>query len=150
MRYLRSIYGKLYGARIIRGKQLPLKYQYYGGADWFTVRDDCAKNVLEFSEKEPEFETLSVDFLSGAEIYYVSIFEMIKGTCSIEDKNMLRYVDWKERGRILTVGNPNTCTMDFVDDIEQSGAYFARKFDTKIDSEIIKYFYENSDIVSTM
>lgn len=40
--------------------------------------------------------------------------------------------------------------MDFVNDIEQLRAYLARKFDTKIDSEIIKYFYENSDIVSTM
>lgn len=140
MRYLRSIYGRLYGMGVIPGKQLPKQYLYYGGADWFTMRSDCAKNVLRFAAEEPEFEALFIDSLSGAEIYYVSIFEMTKGNYPIDDKNMLRYVDWKDRGQILSVGSPNTCTMEFVEDIEKSGAFFARKFDMNVDAAIIEYF----------
>ena len=54
--------------------------------------------------------------------------------------NMLRYVDWAPRGQILPIGSPNTCTMDFLHDIEYSGAFFARKFNMSVDSEIINYF----------
>lgn len=53
---------------------------------------------------------------------------------------MLRYVDWKNRGQVRSVGAPNTCTMDFIDEINNSGAFFARKFDKKIDSAIVDYY----------
>lgn len=146
MRYLRSIYGKCYGAGIISGKRLPDKYLYYGGADWFTVRNDCVRNILDFSNTENEFEELFVDSLSGAEIYYVSIIQMTKGNYQVEDKNMLRYVDWKNRGQVRSVGAPNTCTMDFIDEINNSGAFFARKFDKKIDSAIVDYFCNKTSL----
>lgn len=42
---------------------------------------------------------------------------------------------------------PNTCTMDFVEDIEGSEAFFARKFDIDTDSEIIDYFLQKTDMV---
>ena len=147
MRYLRSIYGKLYGIGVIRGKKLPEQYLYFGGADWFTMRNDCAENVLKFAKKESEFESLFIDSLSGAEIYYVSIFEMTKGKCAIDDKNMLRYIDWKDRGQVLSVGSPNTCTMEFVEDLERSRAFFARKFDMNVDSEIVEYFCKKTGVL---
>lgn len=148
MRYLRSVYGKLYGIGVIPGKKLPEQYLYYGGADWFTMRSDCALNVLKFSQKEQEFELLFIDSLSGAEIYYVSIFEMTKGDCALDDKNMLRYIDWEDRGQILSVGSPNTCMMEFVKDIENSQAFFARKFDLNIDSAIVEYFCTKTGVIS--
>lgn len=140
MRYLRSIYGKLYGAGIIPGKKLPKQYLYYGGADWFTVREDCVEDLLCFIKREEKFESLFFYSLSGAEIYYVSIFNMTSKGVDIENMNMLRYVDWAPRGQILPIGSPNTCTMDFLHDIEYSGAFFARKFNMSVDSEIINYF----------
>ena len=147
MRYLRSIYGKLYGIGLIRGKKLPEQYLYFGGADWFTMRNDCVQNVLKFAQRESEFESLFIDSLSGAEIYYVSIFEMTKGKCVLDDKNMLRYIDWKDRGQVLSVGSPNTCTMEFVEDLERSRAFFARKFDMNVDSEIVEYFCKKTGIL---
>ena len=146
MRYLRSIYGRLYGKGIIRGSKLPEQYQYYGGADWFTIRNDCVEKLLAFVDKESEFEALFVDSLSGAEIYYVSIIQMTKGDNPMDDQNMLRYIDWNNRGQTLTVGSPNTCTMDFLEDIESSGAFFSRKFDTRVDAKIIDYFMKKTGV----
>lgn len=140
MRYFRSIYGKLYGAGLIPGKKLPKQYLYYGGADWFTIREDCVVDLLHFIEKEEAFESLFFSSLSGAEIYYVSIFNMTSKGKEVENANMLRYVDWRARGQKLPIGSPNTCTMDFVNDIEDSGAFFARKFNMLIDSVVIGYF----------
>ena len=146
LRYLRSLYGKLYGAKIIKGKKLPKKYKFYGGADWFTISGDCANELLEFIDREPEFQELFIRSLSGAEIYYVTLFEMLKADRPIEDKNLLRFIDWKPRGQKLSVGSPNTCTMSFLDEIEDSGCFFARKFNSEIDSEIIDYFLKKTGV----
>lgn len=146
LRYLRSIYGKLYGAKIIKGKKLPEKYTFFGGADWFTISDDCLLDLLEFIKREPEFDELFVHSLSGAEVYYVTLFEMLKKDRPIEDKNLLRFIDWSPRGQRLPVGSPNTCTMAFVEEIENSTCFFARKFDSKIDSEIIEYFLKKTGV----
>lgn len=42
-------------------------------------------------------------------------------------------------------GGPNICTMDFVEEIEELGAFFARKFDRDVDSSIINYFCNKTE-----
>ncbi|MBQ7379238.1 MAG: hypothetical protein IJW70_06105 [Clostridia bacterium] len=140
MRYARSLYGRLYGCGIIKGKKLPEQYPLYGGADWFTISHDCVRDVVHFLEQHRGFDEMFVHSLSGAEIYYVTLFEMLKGARSTQSNNMLRYVDWKERGQRLPVGAPNYCAMSFLQEIEASGRFFARKFDENYDSAIIAYF----------
>lgn len=140
VRYLRSLYGKAYGAKILRGRKLPGQYQYWGGSDWFTIREDCVQNVLKFQEQELEFEKLFYHSLIGTEIYYVSIFQMTKNDNKVSDCDSLRYVDWSDRGQILSPGSPNTIKMDFLSEIELSGKFFARKFDANVDRDVIDYF----------
>ena len=140
IRYLRSMYGRLYGAGILRSRKLPDQYTYYGGGAWFTIRRDCAEDFLDFTAREQAFEELFVHALSGDEIYFVSVFQMTKGDRPVCSTNMLRYVDWAERGQKQRPGSPNTLQMDFVDDIEASDAFFARKFDPKTDLQVIEYF----------
>ena len=94
----------------------------------------------------PDFQDLFKDSLSGAEIYYVTLFELLKGSRHSESLNMLRYIDWKDRGQKLTIGSPNTCAMSFLADIEQSQMFFARKFDAKYDSAIVDYFLDKCTI----
>lgn len=142
MRYLRSLYGKLYGAGFIKGKKLPDKYPLYGGADWFTISEQCVLDILDFLHDNPDFDELFVNSLSGAEIYYVTLFELLKGQRPVQSRNALRYIDWKNRSQKLAVGAPNTCSMDFLDEIENSNAFFARKFDLHYDIEIVKYYLE--------
>ena len=140
MRYLRSLYGRLYGVGIIKGKKLSSEYPLYGGADWFTVREDCVNDMFTFLESHPDFQEMFVDSLSGAEIYYVTLFEMLKDGRIAQNRNTLRYIDWKERGQKCSVGAPNTCSMDFLQEIEMSNCFFARKFDFHYDSEIVEYY----------
>ena len=144
MRYLRSIYGRLYGAGILRGRKLPEKYAYYGGGAWFTIRRDCAEDFLAFTRREQDFENLFVHALSGDEIYFVSVFQMTKEDRPVCSTNMLRYVDWNERGQKRSPGSPNTLKMDFAGEIEASGAFFARKFDPKADLQVIDYFLQKT------
>ena len=144
MRYVRSLYGKMYGAGIIKGRKLPEKYSYYGGDAWFTISHDCAKDYINFVKNNNEFNELFYDALCSDEIYYVSIFQMCKNNREVWDYNCLRYIDWQERGQELGAGSPNTCDMSFLQEIEQSNAFFARKFDRKHDSEIIDYFMQKT------
>lgn len=50
-------------------------------------------------------------------------------------------------GQVLSVGSPNTCTMEFVEDLERSRAFFARKFDMNVDSEIVEYFCKKTGVL---
>ncbi|MBQ8258682.1 MAG: hypothetical protein IJY97_03880 [Clostridia bacterium] len=147
LRYFRSIYGRLYGIGLIKGRNLPDEYEYYGGADWFTISHECVLKTLKFVETESKFTDLFINSLSGAEIFYVSVFQMVKGNASVSDQDMLRYIDWENRGQKLTVGSPNTCKMDFLSDIENSNNFFARKFDTNIDKEIVEYFLKKTGVM---
>lgn len=101
-------------------------------------------DTLDFLHDHPDFDELFVNSLSGTEIYYVTLFELLKGQRSVQSKNALRYIDWKEKGQKLAVGAPNTCCMDFLDEIEKSSAFFARKFDLHYDKEIVEYYLEKA------
>ncbi|MBQ7999879.1 MAG: hypothetical protein IJ298_01515 [Ruminococcus sp.] len=141
-RYLRSLYGRLYGAGIIKGKKLPPEYTFYGGHDWFTISEDCVNDLLAFVDSHPDFESLFIKSLSGAEIYYPTLFEALKSNKKVCNNSNLRYVDWKDRGQDLPPGSPNTCSMSFLDDIIASKKFFARKFSLAYDRKIIEYFLD--------
>lgn len=144
VRYARSIYGKMYGAGVIKGRHLPEKYSYYGGDAWFTISHDCAQDYIDFIDSNEDFNELFYNALCSDEIYYVSIFQMCKKDRAVWNHNALRYIDWENRGQKLGVGSPNTCDMSFLQEIEQSDAFFARKFDRNHDSDIIDYFMKKT------
>lgn len=126
IRYISSIYGKLYGVGVIKGKQLPSEYVFYGGADWFTISEACVKELLSFVETHTDFKDLFINSLSGAEIYYLTLFEMLKSSRVVQNTNALRHIDWKERGQQRSAGALNTCSMDFVDEILASKAFLQK------------------------
>ncbi|MBE5892153.1 MAG: hypothetical protein E7286_02095 [Lachnospiraceae bacterium] len=140
IRYLRGMYGRMYETGILKGRKLPEQYPLYGGCDWFTVREDCVRDVLTFLEVHPDFKEMFVHSLSGGEIYYVTLFELTKKERPVCSGNHLRFIDHRERGRKREVGSPNICTMDMLGVIERSQLFFARKFDEDVDAEIIAYY----------
>lgn len=142
LRYLRSLYGKLYGIGILRGKKLPDEYPLYGGADWFTVSEECVDDMFDFLRKNEKFQKLFVHSLSGAEIYYVTIFEMIKKQRSVCNWNSLRFADHRTKSANRNPGSPNVCTITYLPILERTQAFFARKFDIDIDKDIVEYFVE--------
>lgn len=140
IRYIRSLYQRLYGCGIIKGKKLPEKYIFYGGAQWFTISRECLKDYQKFIDKHPDYDHIFRAALIPDEIYFNSVFEMTRNGRDAETHNILMYIDWENRGQEKHAGGPNTCTMDYVEKIEKSGAFFARKFDKTIDPIIVEYF----------
>ncbi len=58
-----------------------------------------------------------------------------------EEKNCLTYIDWKQRGQKNGSGSPNNMSMNFLSEIENSGMFFARKFNPDFDSKLFNIFF---------
>jgi hypothetical protein len=140
IRYIRAMYQMLYQYGIMKGKKLPEKYTFYGGSEWFTVSKQCVERYFNFIKNNQEYDELFHKALMGDEIYFLSIFEMTRKEAVAEEKNCLTYIDWKQRGQKNGSGSPNNMSMNFLSEIENSGMFFARKFNPDFDSEVIQYF----------
>ena len=134
------MYQMLYQYGIMKGKKLPEKYTFYGGSEWFTVSKQCVERYFNFIKNNQEYDELFHKALMGDEIYFLSIFEMTRKEAVAEEKNCLTYIDWKQRGQKNGSGSPNNKSMNFLSEIENSGMFFARKFNPDFDSEVIQYF----------
>ncbi len=144
MRYLRAFYQLAYEHGIIKGKPLPEEYEFSGGSEWFTVSENAVADYVSFIDNHSDYDILFKDALGGDEIYYSSIFEMMKKERIVESENNLRFIDWTIREGAYYAGSPSVCTMSFLSEIEESGAFFARKFDSRVDDAIIQYFLKKT------
>jgi Core-2/I-Branching enzyme. len=142
LRYARSIYGKMYGAKIIRGKKLPADITFYGRSDWFTMREDCITDILEYVSEHPEFIDLFRNSLIGSEIFFVTLAHMKGQHKNISSNNNLRYINFIKVDP-KTPGSPKLLRMEDYKEIVDSKMFFARKFDLHIDKEIIMKFVES-------
>jgi len=140
MRYLRTLYGQLYHHHLIPGRKLPDNIRFIGGNDWFTISQDCLTDMMGYINSHKEWNKIFYHSYIGTEIYYVTLFEMLKGDRPVCDKNNLRFVDWKPRGQKKNTGSPNILTMECLQDIIDSKRFFGRKFDCRKDQEIVDYF----------
>lgn len=141
IRYIRSIYQRLFEAGIIKGKELPGDIQFYGGTDWFTISADLMHKTLEYLSSNDTFNKIFYDSLVGSEIFFNTLFLMIGDRDKIAINNNLRLIDWTVED-ISEIGSPKTLTIDDLPKIKSSKAFFARKLninkDAKIVDEIIK------------
>ena len=125
---LLSIQKKL---KINRLKNINL--QFRKGANWFSITNELVKYVL---TKEKEIYKIykhsnCADELFLQTIVYNSSFkENIYQESSNEHQNIKRYIDWER-------GEPYTFTIEDYHDLTDSNCFFARKFSSSIDIEII-------------
>lgn len=148
LRYLRTLYGMLYDKHIINGRTLPKQYKYYGGNDWFTLSGRCVTKMLDFIKQHTDFDHLFHHSYIGTEIYYVSVFEMIRKNEKVISDNNLRFVDWENRGQIKNAGSPNIITMacynKMMHDMQHDLRFFARKFDYRVDQQVVDKVLEQT------
>ena len=135
MRYFRSLYGKAYGAGIIKGRKLPDDIEFYGKSDWYTLRKDCVSNMLHYVEKHPEYIDLYRDSLIGSEIFFTTLVHIDKKEDIVSD-NDLRYIDFHNPDK-ETPGSPKLLKTEDYNKIINSGMFFARKFDIRVDPDIV-------------
>ena len=78
MRYLRAIYGRLYGIKILKGKKLPENMTFYGQSDWFTLSEKCVKNIILYLKLNPNYYDIYRNSLIGSELFFNSMAFLTK------------------------------------------------------------------------
>lgn len=135
-RYIRKIYGLAYEIGIIKGKSLPQNIDFYGGSDWFTVRNDALEYMLNYIYENHKFIELFDHSLIGSEIFFNTLICNMDTKDKIVTNNNLRYIDWsREPGQ--SKGSPKTMNILDLDNIIASDSFVARKFDINKDVEVI-------------
>jgi hypothetical protein len=108
------------------------------GANWFSITDDLAKYVLSCEKDIYKMYKYSncADELFLQTITYNSKFKKkIYNKYNDEHRDTFRYIDWKR-------GEPYTFSINEYDELMDSGCFFARKFSSSKDKEIIDKIYK--------
>jgi len=110
-------------------RKYPFSMVYYGSC-WFCLTTEVVNYLLSFTEQHPE----TVDFFkhSGCsdELYIQSVLLNSPLKDSLVNE-IYRYFDWSAEGK-----SPKILTIQDYTNIENSNAWFARKLDLNVDSEL--------------
>lgn len=109
---------------INRLKDCPLTFEV--GANWMSIRIESLKYIV---NEYPKYEKYFKHGISAEECYK----QMILKTCPSANivNSCKRYVVFENMNP-----SPKTLTMDMLDQITASDAFFARKFDDKVDKKV--------------
>ncbi len=109
-----------------------VKFQQYGGSNWFNLPLDALKLIVNYVEKNPSYLKSFKHSLCADEIFIQSIIlnSEFKNKVISED---LRYINWSdgpEYPKILRLE-------DYEKMINSENKFFGRKFDEAVDNEVI-------------
>jgi glycosyltransferase involved in cell wall biosynthesis len=139
-RYLRAVYGRMYALPFLRLRKLPEGMEFYGKSAWYTLREDCVRDILDYVKEHPDFYEFFRTALCGDEIFFDTLAMHLAGEKGLRDRvlqnNNLLYDDLFDGDR-RNVGAPKTITIKDMDAIRASGAFFARKADPVVDRDVI-------------
>lgn len=109
-------------------------FEFKFGSNWFSITDMCARYIVSNSYLcDKRFKhTLCADELFVQTVMWENP-ELMKNVYDIsnEYRSCMRKVDWKR-------GNPYTWRSEDFDELMYSDKLFARKFDERVDNEIIE------------
>lgn len=109
------------------------------GANWVSITDNLVRYIL---DKEKTINMIFSKSRCADElfiqtiVYNSSFYKKVISYNNDDYKAIKRYIDWER-------GNPYTFTSDDYVEIMNSGCFFARKFSTKIDRNVIDKIYKN-------
>lgn len=116
-----------------------VKYDFYGGANWVSITHDLAQYIVKnidkyessfrFTQNSDEllFQTIVMDSPYKDNLFHLQ-FDNDYCAC-------VRYIDWNR-------GTPYVLRSGDFEELVESECIFARKFDEKIDSEIVEKIYK--------
>lgn len=121
----------LFIQKVIKVNRLKDKnLKIYKGANWFSITYDLASYVVEnFYKYDKMF-----DFSICADEVFLQTIAMVSPYRDTINKNCLREIDWKR-------GRPYIFRKNDFDELIKSQNFFARKFSTQVDGEIIDKLY---------
>lgn len=114
-----------------------MSIDYYGGANWMDLTHSCIVKILEFVHSHQKFLRSFKYTRCADEIFFQTLICNYLPDVQIENA-CLRYVDF-------TTGpeSPRILRMSDYEKIKGSRALFARKFNSKVDSLIIKKLWDD-------
>lgn len=119
--------------RFLPKRNFPLAVKMYGSSDasWWMLTTDCLRLILTSLDKNKRLISF-MRFTWGADEFLYPTLIMNSTMESTTVNNNYRYIQW-------TAGsaNPDILSIDELDTIVNTKCLFARKFDYKVDSEIL-------------
>ena len=115
----------------------PKELVYVGKSSWFTITVEHLKYIVDFLEKNHSIKKYFKLTWGSDELVFQTILYNSNYRAQMVNNN-LRYIDWsagKARPKVLDITD--------AEKLKQSGKFFARKFDEKVDSKILDWIDEN-------
>jgi hypothetical protein len=111
---------------------VPMGMRPYGGSQWFCLPKGHVEHILSFLEEHPEVARFYKHSLIPDEMFFQTIIMNSELRDHVINDNK-RFIDWDKK----CVPTPAILVSEDLPRLEQSGMYFARKFDAKIDSKVL-------------
>ncbi len=122
-------------------RKFPLPYKLYGGprAMCMTLSRDCVAYITEFIESNKKLRRF-IRFTWGPDEFVIPTLIMNSNFNQTVLNNNFYHIDWTEGG-----SSPKTLTKSDFKKLKDSGKFLARKFDLKLDPEILDMLDEEVD-----
>ncbi|MBS1598493.1 MAG: glycosyltransferase [Bacteroidetes bacterium] len=119
--------------RILPKRKFPLPYKMYGGpcATFMTITSPCAKYLVDFIAANKKVKRFS-EFAWGTDEFLIPTIIMNSDFKNTVVNDNLYYIDWSKGG-----SSPKVFTSEDFDALKKSDKFLARKFDIKVDTQIM-------------
>lgn len=116
-------------------RQMPKGMKAYAGSMWWIIDDYSINYILDYVQKNPGYVAFHKNTFAADELFFHMILlnatdEKLRGSIVNDDK---RFIKWKD----LNASHPEQLEEKDLEEIRQSDALFARKFDITEDDEIL-------------
>ncbi|MDX1627155.1 MAG: beta-1,6-N-acetylglucosaminyltransferase [Fulvivirga sp.] len=114
-------------------RKLPVFKTLYGGprATWWTVSSDCMRYIIQFMKENKKLIRFS-KFTWAPDEFLIPTIVMNSDFRDSVIKDSGVYIDWSQGG-----SNPKVLTIEDYPQLKKSDKLTARKFDTRVDTEIL-------------
>ncbi|MGC4116305.1 MAG: beta-1,6-N-acetylglucosaminyltransferase [Myxococcales bacterium] len=143
-RMARSVLLRLWGLGLrplANPDRLPARFQLFHGSAWFCLAREHVSFVLRYLLANPWFHRAFQNALVPDEWFFQTLLLNSEHAAEIVNRPTL-FQRWGTTRRERN--HPVVLTARDIPEIEQSGEYFARKFDLRIDPEVVDYFVARS------
>ena len=120
-----------------RKRKLPVNMAFYGVSTFWTLSPECALYVVDYVENNKTFESFLKYTWGSDEFIFQTVLMNSPYKNSIVNNNY-RYVDWSAGG-----ARPKFLKTEDFEKITASDAFFGRKFNIDIDSNILDMIDES-------
>ncbi|MGV3706037.1 MAG: beta-1,6-N-acetylglucosaminyltransferase [Arcticibacter sp.] len=114
-------------------RQLPAGFELVGRSQWFTIDSESVRYILDVISTNKPIVNAFKHSWGADELFFQSILYNSSLKPKLVNDN-LRYIDWsaaQSSPKVLTIGDAEA--------LIRSGKFFARKFDSLVDEEIMDY-----------